>query len=335
MYQNAQQNAYQIITSMRGLKKQIYLEIFKVCRNKGQNFTGPITYEYLVKKSLYEQTQSSEKSTNSKSAVFRGTIFRLREAGLINRISFKDGREGWVNYEIPEPYFSLLIQSEGSFNIAVTNEFTSERVSERVSERATNPSSSISSNYNTTNTREPVTTVPSYVEQILPNEWKSFSETNFEGIDIDPISEIGFTETHLKQIYTRKLCSREILQESIYRFAFDLSENNKRATIKSSALGLFMGVMNRQGEYAKPDNYKSPREIAAERRAKEIQAENERISKLKVETFEAEFNVWWNSLSHEEQKQISPPSHLGERHRTTKARMYYRSEILGETKEPQ
>ncbi|MEZ4816332.1 MAG: hypothetical protein R3A80_14200 [Bdellovibrionota bacterium] len=312
-----------LIASTSGLKQTILFYLYLRCKLNAEKTTGPIK--------IGEISTYSETTVLSAQEIVR----RLVRANLLQRESVKEGRGGWTDYRIPNEVFAELQRLDFSGLIQNLEQTSNKLRTELRTELRSNTSSSISSNYNTTNTREPVTNVPSYVEQVLPNEWKPFSESNFEGIDIDPISNIGFTETHLKQIYTRKLCSREILQESIYRFAFDLSENNKRATIKSSALGLFMGVMNRQGEYAKPDNYKSPREIAAERRAKEIQAENERISKLKAETFEAEFNVWWNSLSHEEQKQISPPSTLGERHRTTKARMYYRSEILGESKETQ
>src|SRR5438309_1730772 len=70
-------------------------------------------------------------------------------------------------------------------------------------------------------------------------------------------NEIRFGRHQVAQIAREGKFSPDELQDSIYAFAFDLSENGKAKTITGVPLNYFMGIL-RRGPYAAPSNYESP-----------------------------------------------------------------------------
>ena len=64
----------------------------------------------------------------------------------------------------------------------------------------------------------------------LSSEEKEFINQNFpdwKKINFEPLIEIGFSQTQLKQLATQNLNTPEIVQESINHFAFGLKNNEK------------------------------------------------------------------------------------------------------------
>ena len=133
-------------------------------------------------------------------------------------------------------------------------------------------------------------------------------------------------------IRDRNTTTLEDVQASIYMFAFDLEHNKKADSLKGPALNFFMGIMRRLGAYTKPENYKSPREIAQEKLRNEKRAEADRIRLMEVQNFEDEFTIWWAGLSKEAQESISSSEHTKQR-RMYDAKKYYRAEVLKESNE--
>jgi len=71
----------------------------------------------------------------------------------------------------------------------------------------------------------------------------------WQSIDIEPLSEIGFTKNHLTQIALQLGLLPKDVQDSIHVFAFDLKENEKRKDIKGDPIGFFMGILRKRGMY--------------------------------------------------------------------------------------
>ena len=77
---------------------------------------------------------------------------------------------------------------------------------------------------------------------VLPEEW--------EQIDITQLISIGFSKTQLLQLFQKQLNTPDVIQESIYHFAFCL-ENNPKAKAYSDPLNVLMGVLRKSGAWLK------------------------------------------------------------------------------------
>lgn len=84
----------------------------------------------------------------------------------------------------------------------------------------------------------------------------------WQNIDIEPLSKIGFTTIHLSQIAEQNKLQPQAVQDSIYAFAFDLQENNKAKSIKGDPINYFMGILRNGRVYTFPSNYESPQDKA-------------------------------------------------------------------------
>ena len=302
------------LVSLTGLRKNIF-KFFVIKTHETRNgTTGMVSYNTIGK------------STNSSYESVRGTIRRLRAEGLLIKISNNTGRHGYVDFEIPNFVLDLFhqIELQGKHTFALESQDEYGTKSGTLSGYM--PSSSISSNINTT-TKE-----NKEEQQAVPDDWKVFNSETFLGIDIEPLASIGFTETHLKQLYRANVTTVEDVQASIYMFAFDLEHNKKADSLKGPALNFFMGIMRRLGAYTKPENYKSPREIAQENLRNDKRAEADRIRLMEVQNFEDEFTIWWAGLSKDAQESISSSEHTKQR-RMYDAKKYYRAEVLKESNE--
>ena len=153
----------------------------------------------------------------------------------------------------------------------------------------------IRSNYiNNTTT----TSGTSLKDDILDNEWLK--------IDIEPLTNIGFTKTHLNQIASQNILSTKLVHGSIYAFAFDLQENDKAKKINGDPINFFMGILRNGKPYAPPSNYESPQDKA-------IRLYRERMREIDKDRVEAEkeaitlaFNDWFSKLTNEQKIEFLP-----------------------------
>jgi len=159
----------------------------------------------------------------------------------------------------------------------------------------------------------------------LPENWSS--------INIEPLKEIGFSVTQLRQLYLKALNTPEVVQESINHFAFGLG-NNPNLKKYSEPLNVLMGVL-RKGQLWTESNYVSPQEIAQQQLLALKKAETDRLKKLEEETYKIAFEAWKIDISDKEVEKIISDKTKGERDITpkeVKLSSYYRKHIWPEKK---
>jgi hypothetical protein len=134
------------------------------------------------------------------------------------------------------------------------------------------------------------------IDNTMPKEWSE--------IDYAPLSHIGFKKDQILQLYKDKILDLDILQNSIYHFAFDLENNKREKEIKTHPLTFFMGILLRKGVYNAPANYESPKTKALrqyvetqEKLAKERNDLEERILLLN-------FDKWYENIDKIKRKEI-------------------------------
>ncbi|MGK5088274.1 hypothetical protein WDW86_12010 [Bdellovibrionota bacterium FG-2] len=128
----------------------------------------------------------------------------------------------------------------------------------------------------------------------------------WQQVDCAPLSDIGFTQTHLVQIIRQKLLTPEVVQQSIYAFAFDLRVNGKAKEVRGAPLNYFMGTLRKGIEYAPPENYETPQAEARRKRLEYLQREEFRRQEQEQKIISLEFSAWRRELSESEIINILP-----------------------------
>lgn len=129
----------------------------------------------------------------------------------------------------------------------------------------------------------------------LPEDWRK--------INIEPLSDIGFSSTQIKQLYTQALNTPEIIQESINHFAFGL-KNNPKFKKYEQPLNVLMGVLRKGGVWIE-NNYESLQDIAQRQIIEQKKIEMEKRKQLEEEALKLALEVWKESLSEKELKVIT------------------------------
>lgn len=151
-------------------------------------------------------------------------------------------------------------------------------------------------------------------------------------INIEPLKDIGFSLTQLKQLQLKSLNTPKIIQESIDHFSFGL-EYNPKVKQYSDPLNVLMGVL-RKGQAWIEQNYRSPQEIAQERFLVQKKAERERFKKLEEEAYKFALEEWCDSLSAEKIEEIAPSkkSEMDITPQNVKLSLYFKSTIWPQKK---
>ena len=213
--------------SLVGLQRRIIFFVYSLCRGKGERNTGAVSLEQLS--DACETTPGAAQVT----------VRRLMNKALLLRVSFKNGRGGWTVYELPEHVYGEVFQLETQNKVRTNQEQTKNKVisQPRTQPRTTAPSSS-SSLRSISNKEELLTTGEGVAQHFeLDAAWQK--------IDCSPLNEIRFGRHQVAQIAREGKFTPEELQDSIYAFAFDLSENGKAKTITGVPLNYFMGILRR------------------------------------------------------------------------------------------
>jgi len=282
---NWQQTDNKLITkntfsSLVGLQREIVIFIYKECKAARSEITNPLTLEHI------------SKSLSNKAGSIKVTIFRLEQKGFINRVEFKNGRGGWSRYSIQNLLFQQLLQLETDNKLITNWQQTDNKLdTQPVTQPITmSPSSSSSFNYlNTTTTSD---------TEKLNNEWLQ--------IDIEPLSKIGFTKTHLEQLALQKILSPDVVQDSIYMFAFDLENTEKAKSFKKDAISFFMGILRKGSPYTPSENYEHPKSKAMRLYLECKRKEEQKRESMKQEIIDMAFSDWYNTLSDQEVLAMTP-----------------------------
>jgi len=102
-------------------------------------------------------------------------------------------------------------------------------------------------------------------------------------INIQELEDIGFTETHVKQIKASENSTPELLKKSIQYFSY---MREKKTQEIRNPLAFFMKAMRNEGAIPKPIGYKSKLERNLERLQKEKEDEETRVRNFVNENFE-------------------------------------------------
>jgi hypothetical protein len=255
-------------SSLVGLQRAIIIFLYQECKKIRGKTTNSITLNHIA---LCMETSSNSIKT---------TIQRLETKRCLIRKEYKNGRGGWAKYEIPENIFREIVDYETDNKLTTKWQQTDNKVATKLTtELATTPySSSIILNNNKTTTTT------------LPKEW--------ENIDLEPTNHIGFSKTQLEQLYTTNKCHPDVIQESIYHFAFAL-KNNEKIKAHKNPLNMFMGVL-RKGHAWIESGYESPKDSALRKILEQKKAETEKRNAMINELFELEFNKWFGGYSEQE-----------------------------------
>ena len=281
------------VAEIVGLQKATLNLLDYECKKARLRTTPPLTLEYL----------SSQLKTTTGS--IKTTLQRLEAKGNILRVNHKNGRGGWSQYELSDQSYRelLLFESENrtlpSFegeNKETDNKMATNRQqsgNKVASEPTTTPSSSSSYIYNTT-----TTSAADFEKKSLPEEW--------ETIGVNPLQEIGLTQTHLMQLHKSAKLTPDKIQESINYFAFDLKNNNKGEKINGSPLNFFMGILRSGIPYSPPENYESAETKAMKLYVEKTKSLHREEEEAKKEAQVFAFQEWVRGLAEDEINELAP-----------------------------
>ena len=276
-----------------GLQRKIVLFIYELCRSQGTRITEAVSISNVA--ATCETTVRAAQET----------IRRLEMKAFIRRAGYKNGRGGWTNYELLEDVYKELFQLETYNKLTTKLQQTPNKLPTQPTTQLTTSAPSSSSFLDLENLKTTTTEleVNSSDTPALSPEWVS--------LDIEPLTTIGFTQNHLAQIARQNLLKPEVVQDSIYGFAFDLRVNGKGSGLKSGPLNFFMGILKKGIPYAPPENYVTPEQEALKKylSAKKAQAAQREL--LERELQEMEFQEWVRSLNASEKREIAPQAQEG------------------------
>jgi hypothetical protein len=267
VYQEDAANPLYTILRLSGHQKTIFAFILERCLSRGLLSSGVVTSEMLTS------------ITNTSLSMVNTSIQRLVEKGLLFRENGKRGRGGFYCFGLSQSIKDAAIEYR---KLATLDNTDSTRLHEVQVDGY--ELSRIDSRKQST---------------ILPYEW--------EEIDIEPLSPISFSRSHLIQLYKQGDLDHQSIQDSIYHFSFDLKYNNKSSSItKSSPIGYFMGILKRSGVYNAPDNYESPKDRALRDLLERKKMEKEKRDTMVKELINIAFDDWQAKLSQEEKDLFIP-----------------------------
>ena len=258
------------ISKLRGNEKKLFFFVVYLCIRKNSCFTGDLLSS--------DVTKAIEISKNSRETCIK----RLTKKGLLRRGMGKSGERSTLsfyisekvkktadNFQKNEDYLICSNKFQSGFKVPTSSSFIKNTTTKKDSE-----------NINS--------------ENKLPENWTS--------LNISPLENIGFSLTQLKQLFETGLCIPEIIQDSIYHFAFGLSYNEKTKGYQQP-LNVLMGVLRKGGAWTEK-NYEPPQVIAMRELLERKKKEQEILNKLENDLYETGAENWIKKLSDEEKKEI-------------------------------
>ncbi|OIN82963.1 hypothetical protein KX00_2028 [Francisella sp. TX07-6608] len=128
-------------------------------------------------------------------------------------------------------------------------------------------------------------------------------------IDYSLLNKYGFKKSHLNQLSKVEGLTEEVIQESIYHYAWALENNFEEmkkkydSRFEKNPLGLLIGTLKKGNEWIEA-GYKSPEELAEEQIFQAKRQRLERIKKEKAEKFNIEFELWFEELTQDKKHEI-------------------------------
>ncbi len=277
-------------STLVGLQRKTLLFLYENCKATRSKITEPLTLEHL------------SNQLNIRIGSVKTTIRRLQIKSFIKRLDFKNGRSGWSKYEVPSNLFSELLQLETQHKLNTKWTQTEHKAD---TELDTKPNTTMPSSSGILNILKETTTGDgnkNSFNQDIPENWR---------LDIEPLQQIGFTQTHLKQIASQNKLSPQLVQDSIYGFAFDIENNDKLKKINKDPISYFMGIVRTGQVYTFSSNYESPQDKAMRlhlERTRELERKRREVEK---EAFDLDFRAWFSELSDAQKRELLPEKMRG------------------------
>ena len=269
----------ELIKNLVGFQRKALFYIVEDCKERGLLYTSQITNEIL------------RILLNTSADVVKTTIQRLIKKGLIAIEKGKRGKGGYKVFTISEIVRNASIAAHAQLGISkqLVNQLVNDNSKQLVNNKETikGTSGSSSSSYINTTTEVNVHTA----REELPEPWQA--------VDCSVLAHIDFNVDHLFQLCQRGTLEPEVVQDSLYHFAFDLQHNKKREAIKGDPLNYLMGVLAKR-PYTAPANYVNPNVEAFKRYAEEKARQDEQLQALEANVQNSEFQSWYEHLPQEE-----------------------------------
>ena len=252
-------------SSLPTVQRDILKALWISANINGSRTTSRLTLSYI----------SESAKVNKKS--LKNSIWRLKQKGFLKTKTIKEGRGGWVVYEIPKDVFLEI--------------FTLENSSQMVHKRSTEPTTTVpnSSSYlNITTTKAP--------EPSLPIDWQT--------IDIEPLVHIGLTPKHILDLCKIPNINPIVVQESIYQYAWGTVNNPGPYKNHRNPLAILLGVL-KKGKAWVESHYKSSQQTALEDLIEHKRQQNKTQDDLINQIVHLEFPLWKETLTKDEITQIT------------------------------
>lgn len=256
------------VKKLSGIQKNIFLYIIKLCAARGTLDTGNLLAIDLAN------------AANCTTGSAKTSLIRLVEKQVVIRHPGKASRGGHMVLGITREIQAAAIQAQQALFNPLKMGLSGNETGNNTDNNSSY-SSSINKNITTTS---------------LPDDWKR--------IDFEPLAKIGFTETQLRQLLNCHSTSPEIVQESIFHFAFAL-EHKEKIKAYSEPLNVLMGVL-RKGQIWHEADYISPQELSLQTFLDDKRKRKEKMDAMIKELVDLEFPEWRKQLTEDDVKQIVP-----------------------------
>lgn len=248
------------ISTLVGIQKDILLFIFEECKKNPSYISKPLSIDYIAN------------GINKSNGSIKTSIVRLCDKGFLRVNSYKNGRSGWSQYEIPIHIYQDLIQIETEHKLN-TNQIQTKHKIDTQPDTELNTSFSSSSklnNINKTTTTE------------IPEEWQ---------FDLKEYAGFGFGRTQLLQLINLSFEVPKInaaqVEQSLVEFKYSLEVNEINTT--KPPIYLLMSIL-RSGE-----SYSSPRYLSQQQA--EMAEMAKQIRELQKKNTEDRFTIWLANIS--------------------------------------
>jgi hypothetical protein len=268
----------ELIKKLAGIQEKIFFYIVELCCARGTLDTDSIlTMDIATAANCsYGSSKMSLKRLIDKRLIIRKPGKRSK-GGHINLSISKEIRTAALQIKQDKQYLSLLHTQAIQQMRHIDNDLDNDSDNNR----------SINNN-----------NIKIIISDELPEEWKA--------IDYEPLAYVGFSETQLKQIYRANKNSLEVVQESIYHFAYALENRREEIERKyKGALNALMSVLVKGNAWFEA-KYESPQDIALKQLLSKKKADKEKRESMEKELMEIAFSDWQAELDEEQKLQYLP-----------------------------
>ncbi len=271
-------------TLLVGTQRKVFSYLIQVSKNYASLDSPRLTLESI---SLATGLKNSQIHTATK---------ELRKKSCIFIKSRKDGRGGWVIYSVNKSAFEIWNRlnnvQERRENVGISQRERSEQPGDKGGD------SSHSSSYNFNLKKN--TTTTTIVDNSLLEKCAS--------VEIPTeLGNIGFKESHLKQIITESSLNTGEIQESLNHYALDLRNGSVRAGF--GKLNMIVGVLKKSNLYTSEAFIAEEQSMLAEL-SKRSELLNELKKKEKEINMLKKYKSWKKELNQAEINDLVPPDKI-------------------------